>query len=153
MPRRGWPAYRYRVPRYPSYYRYGYYQRRGYYYPRYYFDYDSYPTHSSVRLLVDPSEAEVYVDGYYAGVVDDFDGIFQRLNLTPGSHDITLRLDGYETWSAEVYATPGDTLKLHHDMIPGASGPEYGEQDPGYRDAPGAYDEPGVYEEPGPYER
>ena len=31
-----------------------------------------------------PSEARVYVDGYYAGTVDDFDGLFQRLNVSPG---------------------------------------------------------------------
>ena len=37
-----------------------------------------------VRVLVEPTETRVYVDGYYAGVVDDFDGIFQRLNLVPG---------------------------------------------------------------------
>ncbi len=95
---------------------------------------------------MDPAEAEVYVDGYYAGVADDFDGIFQRLNLTPGRHEITLRLDGFQTWSAEVYAMPDSTLNLHHEMVPGASGPEFG-------DEPGPYDEPGVYEAPGPYER
>jgi hypothetical protein len=108
-------------PRYPSYYRYGYFCSHGYYYPRYYYDDSSYTTHASVRVLVEPAEAEVYVDGYYAGTVDDFDGLFQRLNLAPGRHEITLRLDGYQTWSAEIYATPGDTLRLRHDMVPGAS--------------------------------
>jgi hypothetical protein len=124
-PRYDWPSRSFRhAPRYPSYYRYGYYHRHGYYFPRYYFDYDSYPTYASVRVLVEPDEAEVYVDGYYAGIVDDFDGILQRLNLTPGSHEITLRLDGYQTWSAEVYGEPGSTVSLHHDMVPGAGGPE-----------------------------
>ena len=50
---------------------------------------------SSVRLEVKPNEAEVYVDGYYAGVVDDFDGAFQRLRVSPGEHEIALHLDGY----------------------------------------------------------
>jgi hypothetical protein len=39
---------------------------------------------ASVRLVVTPREAEVYVDGYLAGTVDDYDGIFQRLHLRPG---------------------------------------------------------------------
>ncbi len=75
-------------------------------------------------MLVEPEETEVYVDGYYAGIVDDFDGVFQRLNLAPGTHEITLRLDGHETWSAEIYAAPGSTVNLHHDMAQGAFGPE-----------------------------
>ncbi len=50
---------------------------------------------AAVRLEVKPREAEVYVDGYRAGVVDDFDGIFQRLRLRPGEHDLTIYLAGY----------------------------------------------------------
>ncbi len=57
----------------------------------------------SVRVLVDPSEARVYVDGYYAGTVDDFDGLFQRLNVSPGRHEITLKLEGYKTHRVKVY--------------------------------------------------
>src|SRR5262245_60806499 len=49
----------------------------------------------SVKLEVKPKQAEVYVDGYYAGVVDDFDGVFQRLRVQPGEHEIELYLDGY----------------------------------------------------------
>jgi hypothetical protein len=141
-PYRGWPSYRYR-PRYPARYRHGYVHLHGYYYPRYYYEFGSYSTHASVRLLVEPSDAEVYVDGYYAGVVDDFDGIFQRLHLTPGTHEITLRLGGFQTWGAEVYAVPDRTVKIHHHMRPGASGPEYDEYEP-----PRADGGPGVYEDP-----
>jgi hypothetical protein len=37
-----------------------------------------------------PEEAAVYVDGFYAGIVDDFDGVFQKLLLPPGDHTIVL---------------------------------------------------------------
>jgi hypothetical protein len=124
-PRSHWPNRSFRhAPRYPSYYRHGYYHRHGYYFPRYYYDYGSYATHASVRVLVEPEETEVYVDGYYAGIVDDFDGVFQRLNLAPGSHEITLRLDGYRSWSAQIYVEPGSTVSLRHDMVQGAIGSE-----------------------------
>lgn len=102
-------------------YRHGYFWSAGYYYPRYYFAYDSYPERASLRIQANPSQAEVYVDGHYAGIVDDFDGVFQRLHVTPGSHEITLRLEGFRTWSAEIYAAPGSTVKLHQDLIPGAA--------------------------------
>ena len=40
-----------------------------------------YEERGSIRLQVKPEETEVYVDGYYAGVVDSYDGFFQRLHL------------------------------------------------------------------------
>jgi hypothetical protein len=74
---------------------------------------------ASLRVLVDPSEARVYVDGYYAGVVDDFDGLLQRLHVSPGRHEIALKLEGYKTHRMRVYVGPDATLKLHHDMEKG----------------------------------
>ena len=132
------PHVRVRPMRYPSSWRYGYYHRHGWYYPRYYFDYGVYSDHASLRILAEPVETEVYVDGYYAGVVDDFDGIFQRLHVAPGPHEITLRLDGFETWSGEIFAGPGSTVNLRHYMRPGPSGDDEG----AYEEAPYGYGEP-----------
>ncbi len=42
-----------------------------------------------LRLEIAPKTAEVFVDGYYAGVVDDFNGHFQHLDMTPGGHRIS----------------------------------------------------------------
>ena len=44
----------------------------------------------AIRLQVTPRDASVYVDGYAAGVVDDYDGVFQRLRLVPGPHEIVI---------------------------------------------------------------
>jgi len=71
---------------------------------------------TALRLMVTPREASVYVDGYYAGIVDDFDGVFQRLHLPPGEHEIVLYLDGYRTVHQKVYLTPDDTTKLRYTM-------------------------------------
>jgi hypothetical protein len=73
----------------------------------------------SVRVLVDPSEARVYVDGYYAGTVDDFDGLFQRLHVSPGRHEITLKLEGYKTHRVKIYVAPDSTVKIEYDMEKG----------------------------------
>jgi hypothetical protein len=40
----------------------------------------------SLRLQVAPKSAEVFVDGYLMGLVDDFDSMFQRLHLDAGEH-------------------------------------------------------------------
>ena len=52
---------------------------------------------SSMRIEIQPKQAEVYVDGWRAGTVDDFDSWYQSLNLEPGGHEIVLYLDGYKT--------------------------------------------------------
>jgi hypothetical protein len=71
---------------------------------------------SSVRLDVKPKQAEVYVDGYYAGIVDDFDGTFQRLRVAPGEHEIELWLDGYHTVRQKVLLTPNNTFRVKYQM-------------------------------------
>jgi hypothetical protein len=77
---------------------------------------------SNARFLVTPREAEVYVDGALAGIVDQYDGTFQSLTLAPGTHQISLYLDGYKRQDANVYVAPGSTLKLRHTMQPLAAG-------------------------------
>jgi hypothetical protein len=71
---------------------------------------------SAVRLDVTPQDAEVFIDGYYAGIVDDFDGAFQRLRVPPGPHEITIYRDGYQTITEKVYLRPDATFKLRRTM-------------------------------------
>src|SRR5207248_343025 len=104
---------------------------------------------------VKPKEAMVYLDGYYAGIVDDFDGAFQRLRTSPGGHELTLYLDGFRTYSERVYLGADNTFKLRHRMEKLAGGevaerppapqpPQYqpGEAGPG-QGAPGGQFPPG----------
>jgi len=65
---------------------------------------------SDVKVKVIPKDAQVFVDGYYAGVADNFDGAFQHLPVTPGGHVITVYLDGYRTMSRSIYVQPGSTV-------------------------------------------
>ncbi len=70
----------------------------------------------AVKFDVKPKQALVYVDGFYAGIVDDFDGAFQRLYVEPGGHEITLFLDGYKTHSERAYLAPDHTFKIKFQM-------------------------------------
>jgi hypothetical protein len=89
---------------------YGYYDP-GWYdpYPPVYAGGGGYVYDGKLRLKVKPREAAVYVDGYYAGRVDDFDGVFQRLKIDAGPHRIEIRLDGYETLAFDVRIDPDRT--------------------------------------------
>lgn len=105
----GWGSgYRYGSPYYGHVY--GYYGPPAVYGTRRYF--------GDVRLLVRPRHAEVYVDGYYAGVVDDFDGVFQRLTLESGPHEIEIVALGFESQVFDVYVDPARTVDLHGDLYP-----------------------------------
>jgi len=97
------------------------------YYPYYPYGYPYDPVSSSVKLQVKPQNAEVYVDGYRAGTVDDFDGIWQRLRVRPGEHELTLYANGFHTETQHVtFAQASDqTIKLAMEpLAPGeVSGP------------------------------
>lgn len=73
---------------------------------------------SAARIQVTPRHTEVYVDGYRAGIVDDFDGFAQRLRLMPGEHVIDLYLDGYRPVTQSILFQPGDTYRLRLEMEP-----------------------------------
>ena len=99
---------------YPAFYYGGFYGAPYPYSRIYYGASDRVP--SALRVEVKPVEAEVYVDGYLAGSVDEFDGFFQRLNLTPGAHEIVIYLDEYRTIREKLYLSPGASYKLRRAM-------------------------------------
>ncbi len=96
------------------YYGYGY--PAGYYYPQHggAYGYDV----GSVKLKVRPRDAEVWVDGYYAGTVDDFDGVFQALRLDSGSYRIEIRKQGFDTLTFDVRVQPERTITFRGEMKP-----------------------------------
>ena len=73
-----------------------------------------------LRLKITPKEAEVFVDGDYAGIVDDFDGLFQHLNLTPGPHHIDVRAPGYDVFGLDVSIQPYHTTEYRGQLQPAA---------------------------------
>jgi PEGA domain len=82
----------------------------------------SYVEDSSARIQVTPRHAEVYVDGYRAGIVDEFDGFAQRLHVPPGEHVIELYLEGHKTISQAILFQPGESYRIRHTMEPLAAG-------------------------------
>lgn len=67
-----------------------------------------------VRLDVrGPRDAQVLVDGYYAGTLDDFDGAFQGIELEGGTYRIEVEADGYERLTFDTRVTDGRKITLH----------------------------------------
>jgi hypothetical protein len=71
-----------------------------------------------IRLRIRPRDAQVFVDGHYAGLVDDFDGTFQQLRLEQGGHKIEIRMPGFEDLDMDIHVQPGRTITLHEDLRP-----------------------------------
>jgi len=130
------PRNNYYVYRYPSYRYYGgtrYYGYRYYdplfagdfywgsngwrarsYYVGSNYDYDL----GKLRLDIDQRDAEVYIDGYYAGIIDDFDGRLQGLRLEPGNYQVEVALPGFEPLEFDVHITPGRTTTYRGSLLP-----------------------------------
>jgi hypothetical protein len=102
-------------------YGWGYPYGGGYGYPYY-----GYRNYSEARVEVKPKDAKVYVDGYYAGIVDDFDGWAQRLEAPPGEHDVAIYLEGYRTIHERVLFQPGKTVNIKGELqrLPAGQPPE-----------------------------
>jgi len=92
----------------------------GYAYPSY--GYPGYAYGSSfdtgeIRLKVKPRDAEVYVNGSYAGRVDDFDGYFQGLKLEEGAYHITISMPGYEPLDFDVRVIAGQKIDYKGELL------------------------------------
>ena len=76
------------------------------------------PYYGGVALEMTPYDADVYVDGTYAGRVEDFDGTTQPLTLTAGMHEIEVQAPGYEPMRVNVEVQPGQVIPYRGDLRP-----------------------------------
>jgi hypothetical protein len=74
------------------------------------------PEKGNLRIKVKPREAKVLVDGAFVGTVDDFDGVFQKLELTEGRHHVVLQLDHYQPLEFDVMIVAGETINYTGEM-------------------------------------
>ena len=110
-------AYGYGWPYYAAPYMYGY--AGGYPHTAYGGVYAVPPVgalYGGVRLDVTPRDAAVYVDGYYAGIVDDFDGFSQRVALEPGPHHFEIAAPGHQPLAFDVNVQMNQTIRYRGDL-------------------------------------
>jgi hypothetical protein len=85
------------------------------YTPSYYYDPIPGRVYGGVRITEAPRDAQVFADGHFVGIVDDFDGVFQHVNLEAGQHRIEVRGAEFPPISFDVYVQPGRTITLRAD--------------------------------------
>ena len=108
----GWPYY-YGAWPYAGY---------GYSYDSYDYGYESSAGRASLKVEVKPKSAEVYVDGHFAGIVDQFDGMFDSLPLEAGEHEITIYQEGFRSIRQRLNLSPGSTYRVKGTLEPLAPG-------------------------------
>ena len=79
-------------------------------YPYGYYGYA--PATGALKLDTSVKDAEVYIDGAYAGTV----GKLKTMYLRPGSYDIEVRAAGRTQFDKKVYVAAGKTLHLNPDL-------------------------------------
>ena len=79
-------------------------------YPYGYYGYA--PATGAVKFDTIVRDAEVYIDGGYAGTV----GKLKTMQLRPGSYDIEVRALGRTRFDKKVYVAAGKTLHLNPDL-------------------------------------
>jgi len=82
-------------------YPYGYYG--GYYYG---------PATGSVKFDTSLKNAEVFINGAFAGTV----GKLKTMHLRPGSYNIELRAPGYTRYGERIFVVAGKTLHVKPDL-------------------------------------
>lgn len=58
-----------------------------------------------------PRDADVWINGGFAGIVDQYDGLFDRLAMPPGTHHVLLKSKDAER-ALNVYIPPGNVTLL-----------------------------------------
>jgi len=69
-----------------------------------------------LQLQVVPGSAEVLVDGYYVGTVDDVRRTGGGRELEAGAHRVELRAGGFESVTFNVLIAPGEAILYRKDL-------------------------------------
>jgi hypothetical protein len=72
----------------------------------------------NLRLVVEPISAQVFVDGYFVGTIEDFYDTLAGLILPAGPHHLEFRAAGYETLTADVAVEPNRTITYRATLRP-----------------------------------
>jgi hypothetical protein len=71
---------------------------------------------ATVKIIVNPNRAAVFLDGRFVGHVGEFDGPGQSLQVAPGDHKIKIALPGYKTFDTEINPIANQKVEVKTDL-------------------------------------
>jgi hypothetical protein len=72
-----------------------------------------------IKLEVTPERAAVFVDGHFAGTVNQFRGAGRAMLIAPGNHHIKIGLVGYQPFETDVTLLAKQKITVKTDLAPG----------------------------------
>jgi|HubBroStandDraft_1064217.scaffolds.fasta_scaffold422039_1 PEGA domain len=72
-----------------------------------------------IKLEVTPERAAVFVDGHFAGTVNQFRGAGRAMLVAPGNHHIKIALVGYQPFETDVTLLAKQKITVKTDLAPG----------------------------------
>jgi hypothetical protein len=72
-----------------------------------------------IKLEVTPERAAVFVDGHFAGTVNQFRGVGRAMLVAPGSHHIKIDLVGYQPFETDVTVLAKQKITVKTDLVAG----------------------------------
>ncbi|MGD1090720.1 MAG: PEGA domain-containing protein [Bryobacteraceae bacterium] len=80
--------------------------------PGYVGPYYAYPNSGEVKLDTKVKDAQVFINGSYAGTTHEN----KTMRLRPGSYNIEIREGGQTPFAQKIYVAAGKTLHLHPEL-------------------------------------
>lgn len=77
-----------------------------------YWGYSYYPNSGEVKLDTKVKDAQVFINGSFAGTTHDN----KTMHLRPGNYNIEIREAGQARFDQKVYVVAGKTLRLHPEL-------------------------------------
>ena len=71
-----------------------------------------------VKLQVTPDRAAVFVDGRYAGYVQQFGGVKRAMLIAPGKHHIKIALPGYHDFETDITVRANQKVTVKTELAP-----------------------------------
>jgi hypothetical protein len=72
-----------------------------------------------IKLEVTPDRAAVFVDGHFAGTVNQFRGAGRGMLVAPGKHHIKIDLVGYQPFETDVTLLAKQKITVKTNLAPG----------------------------------
>ena len=73
----------------------------------------------AIKLEVTPERAAVFVDGHFAGTVNQFRGAGRAMLVAPGNHHIKIDLVGYQPFETDVTLLAKQKITVKTELAPG----------------------------------
>jgi len=72
---------------------------------------------ATVKIVVNPSRAAVFLDGLFVGHVGEFEGVGRGMLVGPGEHQIKIALPGYQTFETAINPIADQKVEIKTDLV------------------------------------